>query len=214
MHEVAMHEVGMPDVPAGGAVKRDAVVRHAVVRDAVVHQALVRDAAMLEDDLIHVPMGECQVARRGETLNALLGSCVAIAMLWRAGGRCGVAHCLLPASPGSVLRVGARYVDQAVPSLLKLMGVTEADKGDVEVIVAGGASMLGRASMACAVGKSNVAAAREALAAHGLQLAHLDVGGRNGRQLRVDAAQYSYSVRTIAVLTHDPIAEERDHAVS
>ncbi len=175
----------------------------------LIYGAQAGGAGWHEGELLHVPMGECQVARRGETLNALLGSCVAIAMLWPAGARCGVAHCLLPAAPGGVLRVGARYVDQAVPSLLKLMGVSEADKGEVQVILAGGASMLGRAHMAGAVGKANVAAAREALAAHGLRLDHLDVGGRSGRQLRVDASQYRYSVKTI-----ERIAEERDHAVS
>jgi chemotaxis protein CheD len=146
---------------------------------------------------VHVAMGDLQVVRHGETLVALLGSCVAIALLWRAGGRCAMAHCLLPSGPGSAMRIGGRYVDQAVPSLIRLLGITEADKGDVEVVLTGGASMLRSTRVAGAVGKLNIAAACEALEAHGLSITHMDVGGRRGRQVRIDTRHYQYAVKTI-----------------
>lgn len=69
----------------------------------------------------------------------MLSSCVGIAFIWTKGGRCGLAHCLLPKSPSSNGLIGARYVSQAVPSLLLLMGIKELDHPNGQVILAGGA---------------------------------------------------------------------------
>ena len=155
-------------------------------------------------------MGDLQVVRHGETLVALLGSCVAIALLWRAGGRCAMAHCLLPSGPGSATRIGGRYVDQAVPSLIRLLGLEQADKADVEVIVVGGASMLRATRAGGAVGKLNSTAACAALAAHGLAITHLDVGGRRGRQVRIDTGQYQYAVKTIDNTVDDSSGNQQE----
>lgn len=166
---------------------------------------------MTEHNEIHVVMGDVKVARRGETLVALLGSCVAIAVLWRAGGRCALAHCLLPSAPGGLPRVSGRYVDQAVPSLLKLLGAEDVAPDALEVIVVGGASMLGPARIFSAVGKLNAAAARASVAAHGLRVTHEQVGGRRGRQIRIDSQHYRYAVKTIGAIDDD-CEQEQHHA--
>ena len=49
-----------------------------------------------EGDLAYVGMGEVRIGRRGEILRATLGSCIGIGVIWRQGGRCALAHCLLP----------------------------------------------------------------------------------------------------------------------
>ena len=159
---------------------------------------------MSDEKLIHVAMGEVKMARRGETLTALLGSCVAIGVIWPAAGKCALAHCLLPESPDGTVRFGARYVSQAVPSLLALMGVDETERGDVDVVIAGGARMLGYAALANAVGIQNIAAARNLVAAAGLRVVHSDTGGRSGRRIHIDSARTSYSITKIL---HD--TEER-----
>jgi chemotaxis protein CheD len=152
---------------------------------------------MLDSHLCLVATGEVKVGRRGEVLTALLGSCVAIGLIWRKGGRCALAHCLLPESPDATLRIGARYVNQAVPSLLALLGAGQEDYADVQVIVAGGANMLGAARLSRRVGNENAAAARRYLEQSGLHISHMDVGGRSGRTISINSADHTFSINTI-----------------
>ncbi|QJE01919.1 chemotaxis protein CheD [Massilia forsythiae] len=146
----------------------------------------------------HVWSGQLQVGRDGDVLSALLGSCVGIGMIWRAGGRCALAHCLLPdasACGGGADDIdGARYVSAAVPRLLHALGVRREQYGQVEVVLAGGASMLGGLRGADGVGRRNVAAAQAQLAQRGLRVVHLDVGGHQGRRLNIDCAGHAYTV--------------------
>jgi chemotaxis protein CheD len=134
---------------------------------------------------------------------------VAIGVLWPAGERCALAHCLLPHAGGSLLRVGARYVDQAVPSLLALLGVEEADKPGLRIVLAGGASLLGPARVATMVGRENIAAAGAALLAHGLAPAYTETGGRRGRRIHIDSRSYTFEVVPV-----ERYSRELDHAVT
>ena len=142
----------------------------------------------------HVFAGQLQVGAGDEVLTALLGSCVGIAMIWRLGRRCALAHCLLPETDGAGFDDGARYVSAAVPGLLRALGVRREQYGEVEVVMAGGASMLAALRGAEPVGKRNVRAAREHLARRGLSLSFQDVGGHQGRRISVDCDRHSYSV--------------------
>src|SRR5471032_124955 len=101
-----------------------------------------RTRAPRQEHLQQVAMGQLSVGTHEEQLQALLGSCIGIGFIWKKGGCCGLAHCLLPESPEPTDALGARYVSQAVPSLLRLMGACVADYPDIEVILAGGATML------------------------------------------------------------------------
>lgn len=145
-----------------------------------------------------VGIGEVKVGVPHERLKATLGSCVGIALLWKKGGRCGLAHCLLPAAPGPFARLGGRYVDQAVPSLLAMMGIKPADYPDVEVVVAGGARMFSIRTTSANVGKTNTDAAQRCLQQAGLCVTHLEIGGRRGHQIVIDCSDYTYAVTQIA----------------
>lgn len=145
-----------------------------------------------------VGIGEVKVGAAPAVLQAILGSCVAIGLIWRRGGRCGLAHCLLPEAPGPAAGIGGRYVSQAIPSLLMMMGLRESDYPDVEVVVAGGASMLKGRSPSFQVGDKNAAAAQKYLAARGLQHVHYALGGRSGRQISIDCGQHSFLITDIA----------------
>lgn len=142
-------------------------------------------------------MGEMKIGADTELLEAILGSCVAIAFLWARGGCCGLAHCLLPEPPQPRLGFGARYVSQAIPSLLALMGAREADYPDIQVVVAGGASMFEGRSAAFQVGRQNVAAVEKHLKQRGLKVSHGALGGRCGRQIMVDCAKQNFLITEI-----------------
>ncbi len=149
-----------------------------------------------------VGMGQLSVGSHGEQLQALLGSCIGIGFLWKKGHCCGLAHCLLPEAPGAGSAPGApnaRYVSQAVPSLLRLMGVRQADYGDIEVVLAGGASMFGPRNGRLQVGRQNVEAAQKYLERCGLAVSFCALGGRHGRQLLIDCARHSYAVTDVVV---------------
>ena len=157
--------------------------------------------------LLSVGIGDVRIGRPGDVLDALLGSCVAVGILWPQGQCCALAHCLLPQSPQPGWAMGARYVNQALPSLFALMGLRQRDLCEVEVVLAGGASMLGAAGVSSGIGAENIAAACRSLAASGMIADHLDVGGRRGRTLRIDCSTYRFAIAKVA-----RNIEEFDHA--
>jgi chemotaxis protein CheD len=154
---------------------------------------------------IQVHMCQLAVGSGVDVLRATLGSCVGIGLLWRERAVYGLAHCLLPgdghvhihAGPGVA---GAKYVTQAVPSLLRLMGITDDARVSVEAVLAGGANMVCYPDTPRqeAIGEQNVRVARQLLGAHGLRIVYSDVGGNCGRQLLIDCARREYKVRTFA----------------
>lgn len=147
--------------------------------------------------LQQVGMGQLSVGTHDEQLQALLGSCIGIGFLWKKGHCCGLAHCLLPEAPGQDSALGARYVSQAVPSLLRLMGARQADYPDIEVVLAGGASMFGPRNGRLQVGRQNAEAAQKYLHQCGLHVSFCALGGRHGRQLLIDCARHSYAVTDV-----------------
>ncbi|GJI93422.1 hypothetical protein RugamoR57_01400 [Duganella caerulea] len=156
---------------------------------------------------LQVQIGKLEVGGRSDQLHALLGSCVGIAFLWKKRGRCGLAHCLLPEAPERECEFGARYVSQAVPSLLQLMGATEDDYPDIEVVIAGGANMFQHHMPRLQVGQKNVAAAHKYLRQRGLNVSYCRLGGHHGRTLTIDCATQSFAVTDIVVTQ-----EEAPHA--
>ncbi|MYM22275.1 hypothetical protein GTP46_06420 [Duganella sp. FT135W] len=146
---------------------------------------------------LQVAMGQLKIGVRTGQLQALLGSCVGIAFIWKKQRRCGLAHCLLPEAVTGPGELGARYVSQAVPSLLRLIGATEADYADIEVILAGGATMLNGCSSRLQIGQQNADAARRYLRKYGLNVAYCRVGGKCGRTLTIDCAACDYTVQEI-----------------
>jgi chemotaxis protein CheD len=143
---------------------------------------------------LQVTMGKLKIGARNGQLQALLGSCIGIGFIWKKRGRCGLAHCLLPEAPELQDELGARYVSQAVPSLLLMMGATEADYPDIEVIVAGGANMLSNCAGRLQIGQQNAAAAQKHLSLRGLTVHYCRVGGECGRTMTIDCATHSYAV--------------------
>ena len=147
-----------------------------------------------------VGMGELKIGADDDQLRAVLGSCVGIGFLWKKGGCCGLAHCLLPEAPEPLADIGARYVSQAVPSLLRAMGACQADYADITVILAGGASMFQTNSEHLQIGRRNVEAAQKYLRQCGLNVCVSELGGHCGRQMLIDCADQSYCITPISTL--------------
>jgi chemotaxis protein CheD len=147
-------------------------------------------------------IGEARVGWGRDLLRATLGSCVGIGLLWRARGRCALAHCLLAEATTLTFEVGARYVTQAVPSLIKLLKVPGDRYGELEAVVAGGAQMMGPESSAGtrSIGRANSETAIKCLEELGIRVVHVDVGGEAGRQISIDCESYEYRVRAISRL--------------
>lgn len=137
---------------------------------------------------IHVKISEVKTGRAGDRLKATLGSCVGIAFLWKEKGLFGLAHCLLPFSEGAQTDLGAKYVPQAIDSLVKIMKLEHIDAKKIEVIIAGGGNML--AQLSCHnsnnIGDQNIEAARKFLKSAGFFISHESVGGNEGRQIFID----------------------------
>ena len=150
-----------------------------------------------------VAMGQIRIGAGSDQLQALLGSCIGIAFLWKKRGCCALAHCLLPEAPQLPCELGARYVSQAVPSMLRLLGATAADYPDIEVVVAGGATMLSNCSSRLQIGQQNADAAQKYLRQHGLNVQYCRVGGKCGRTLAVDCATSSFRVCEIIKTSQD-----------
>lgn len=154
-------------------------------------------AAAAPQRCMHVNIGELRVGGAGDQLQALLGSCVGIAVLWKRRGRCALAHCLLPQSPIAQYDNGARYVSQAVPSLLRMIGACSDDYAELEVVLAGGGTMLEACSARFQIGQQNIDAAEKYLHQYGLRVRHIDVGGNSGRTMTVDGDTLQVQVEAI-----------------
>lgn len=144
----------------------------------------------------HVRIGEVKVTRKGEYLKATLGSCVGIAFYWRDRKCGGLAHCLLPNSPTEVNDIGAKYVNQAVHSLIILMKIKPENFKEIEVTVAGGGNMMGQLSKTnlSQVGKENAKAVLAVLSKLGFKIKHSDLQSNYGRVIELDCSDGSVNI--------------------
>lgn len=145
---------------------------------------------------IHVNIGEIKTGKNGDFLRATLGSCVGIAFMWKEKGIYGLAHCLLPSAPEFYVGTGARYVTQAIPSLIAMMKIDKIKYKNIEVVLIGGGDMM--AQLSCKnndrVGQLNIESARTNLKKIGFHIFKEEVGGVVGRQVYIDCTAGSIEI--------------------
>lgn len=143
---------------------------------------------MINKQEIHVNISEVKIGRTNEILKATLGSCVGIGFIWKEKGLFGLAHCLLPEYQDTTFVIGAKYVTQAIPSLMTLMKIDISESRKIEVVLTGGGNMMAQLSRQNQnnIGMLNVEAARKSLKAQGFHIKREDVGGMEGRQIFID----------------------------
>lgn len=149
--------------------------------------------------VLNVHMGEIKIAKNGEILKTILGSCVGIGVIWRARSVCGLAHCLLPEIPVKSFKIDGKFVDQAVLSLMAMLKLRSENLHEVAVVLAGGANMTKPDCINSEelVGSSNVQVAKRELEKFGFKIEYSDCGGLEGRVMQIDSKNFKYSVEKI-----------------
>ena len=146
----------------------------------------------------HAQIGQVKIGRPGDFLHALLGSCIGIGVLHPDEQVYGLAHCLLSESPEPIKKIGARHVDQAVYSLMKLMDIHEENRRRVNVFIAGGGNMTHAPDTTSKlVGSVNSTFAKKVLRQHRLRLIHEEVGGCNARKVIIDCSTGDFEIKSI-----------------
>ena len=148
-----------------------------------------------ESEVIHVHIGEARLGAPHSVLKAILGSCVGIGLFWRSKNRVALAHCLLPEGKS---QQKAKFVNEAVDSLLELLEAPAESWRELEAVIAGGANMyqeVGPNSLR--VGHLNINAAIKYLSDKKIKIIFQDTGKDHGRQLILDVDSGQYDVRVL-----------------
>jgi chemotaxis protein CheD len=149
--------------------------------------------------LINVHIGEIKIAKNGEVLKTILGSCVGIGFIWKQKNLCGLAHCLLPETPIKTFEIGGRYVNQAVPALMAMMKIHEENISEIEVVIAGGGNMTNASEDKSEnlVGSQNIKMALSELQKRGFRILQNKTGGHVGRKITIYGASLTYQIESI-----------------
>lgn len=153
---------------------------------------------MTSEREINVMIGEVKVGQADHRLQAILGSCIGIALLDVQMGRCTLSHSLLPFhNEGDPARPG-RWVNQAVLSAIDLLNVAPGRIRRLHAIVAGGSSMIdGTRSRHTDIGRSNTDAAKQILEELNINVVAQEVGGTEGRKISVCSNTLEYDIAVI-----------------
>ena len=150
---------------------------------------------------IHVNIGEIKVARPNVRLRAILGSCVGIGLLYRSQNLYGLAHCLLPETNKKTFEISGRYVNRAIPSMLRLMKVDASEYKNIRAILFGGGYMTDPKeairSKNMLIGAKNVEMAKLVLHKLNIEIEKIDTGGNHGRTISLSCIDGSYEVSKI-----------------
>jgi len=150
-------------------------------------------------------IGVMRITHGEDTLKAILGSCVGIAIFWKKRKIYCLSHCLLAESPEVDGELNAKYVSDAIPLMLQAMENTGRQRFELEAVVVGGGTMLQKHGNCNAekIGPGNLAAAKKHLAKHNVNLAHLADAGNLASQIIVDGSKGTYEVVLIPKLSSD-----------
>ncbi|MEP5729537.1 MAG: chemotaxis protein CheD [Sulfitobacter sp.] len=153
----------------------------------------------IETKKLHVQIGQVKVGQAGQSLTAILGSCIGLGLLHPTRGIFGLAHCLLSKSEKVTEEIGGRHVDQAIYSLKKLMVLDPPTLRKLQGIVVGGANMTlpEDADPSRMVGRINAKFAYKSLREAGVRHIYEDVGGMLGRQITIDCTSGEFTVAAI-----------------
>lgn len=148
---------------------------------------------------INVHIGEVKIAKQGEVLKAILGSCVGIGLIWKSKNICGLAHCLLPEAEQQSFIISGRFVNQAIPSMMVLMKIRPENINEIEAVIAGGGNMTSAIDTDPSelVGSANFKVAMAELKKFGIRLVYSESGGQEGRKIFINNADCTYRVEKI-----------------
>lgn len=145
-----------------------------------------------------VNIGCMKVTKAPHKLSAILGSCVGIALYDSTAKVGGLAHAVLPEN-GDRGTQPSRYVETAVPALIREMSRLGADPARLTAKLYGGARVVHgfSDSPVSSIGERNVETARRALATEEIQIAQEEVGGLLGRKIVVDLDDFTVGIKLL-----------------
>jgi chemotaxis protein CheD len=126
-------------------------------------------------------MGEMQLGCGEQSLKTLLGSCIGLALYSRRNAVGGLAHIVLPESRGQE-GPPAKYVDTAIPELIRRIELAGGQATNLNAKIAGGANMLASQAV-LTIGDQNLAAIRRMLREYGIPIVAEHCGGTQGRRM-------------------------------
>lgn len=152
-----------------------------------------------------IGIGEMCVKAAPDILATIgLGSCIGLAIYDATTGIGGLAHIMMPQSPGGAANK-AKYCDTAVRELKRVMLEAGASEKGLIAKLIGGARMFAAAadSDIMRVGERNVAACRAHLLKNGIPIAAENTGGNVGRTI-----YFELESGRVKVLTAFPKSEK------
>ena len=155
---------------------------------------------MMSDNMIKVGMADLNVAQTGGLKTTGLGSCVGISLYDAKAKIAGLAHVMLPSS--ELARDTdfnpAKFVDTAIPELIRRMEVLGAQPSRLEAKLAGGAQMFSFAEGdVLRIGPRNVEECKEQLGRLGIPIVAEDTGKNFGRTIEFCNANGLLTVRSV-----------------
>jgi len=149
---------------------------------------------------VPVGLGEFKVSQRPEDILVAygLGSCLAVGMYDPTRGIAGLLHAVLPTSNGEG-PYSPKYVDSGIRVLMNTLTQHGANRYRTTIYLAGGASVLALSGYTHTfnIGSRNIAAAYEFLAGERLPVTGSDIGGKNGRTVRLYVSDGRVTVRSM-----------------
>lgn len=153
--------------------------------------------AVLEDpqwlfERKRVGVAEYAIGRACALSTSGLGSCVAVAV-YEPGGFGGLLHAMLPRASDVPGTTPAKCVDTGIDALREDLLDAGANRDALVAKLAGGSAMLDLTGPA--IGDRNVAVARETLDGLDVPVLDADVGGKQGRSVRLSLPDGEFRVR-------------------
>lgn len=142
-----------------------------------------------------IRMGEMAVAVQEGILQTLLGSCIGLALHDRKRKVGGLAHILLPRSNGKTDLPG-KFVDTAIPTLIRRLEEQGGKKLELVAKIAGGASMFATQATNN-IGLANLQASEQLLAELRIPIVASDCGGGKGRRMSLDVQTGSVTIQIV-----------------
>lgn len=150
---------------------------------------------------LSVGLGELVVSHDPEDVLVAygLGSCVGIGMynpITRTGG---LLHAVLPEMFNSNNDSATKFVNTGIPILFDKLNINGTDPQKIHIYMAGGANMLINTQIGTTfdIGTRNVTAALQIFEKMKLKLINSEVGGNNGRTVRMYISSGRMTVRVI-----------------
>lgn len=142
-------------------------------------------------ETVIVKMGEIHVTQGEFLLETFgVGSCIAVILYDPEKSIAGMMHAMLTTDKATQTQMATnplRYVELAIPELMKEMMSAGASKQRLKASIAGGAQMFTLyRDPSNAIGPKNVEAAKKALTALGIPIEYEDTGGTKGRNVRFE----------------------------